>query len=78
MLFGLEYPYLMMIAGGILVALGFFGVAFMQKGDGTPVSETTIKPISEQTKPRTPKKVEWSPAALDPSKEPKEQIVRIE
>ena len=66
-----SYPYWMMIAGGILVTLGFIGVAFKQKGDGTPVSDAEIEPMAEQIKPRTPKKVEWSPAALDPNKEPK-------
>jgi hypothetical protein len=71
MLFELEYPYWMMIAGGILVALGSFGVAFKEKGDGMPVGDTKIEPMPEQTNPRTPKKIEWSPAALDPSKEPK-------
>ena len=66
-----SYPYWMMIAGGILVTLGFIGVAFKQKGDETPVSDAEIEPMAEQIKPRTPKKVEWSPAALDPNKEPK-------
>jgi hypothetical protein len=69
MLFGLEYPYLMMIPGGILVALGFFGVAFMQKGDGTPVSERRLSRQSQEPL----KKVEWSPAALDPSKNQKKK-----
>ncbi len=65
------YPYWMMIAGGILVALGFFGVAFSRKSDVTPVRDAKIEPVAEQTNSRNPKKIEWSPSVLDPSEKPK-------
>ena len=63
-----------------MVALGSFGVAFKEKGDGMPVGDTKIEPMPEQTNPRAPKKIEWPPAALDPSKEPKKakEIGRME
>ena len=41
------------------------GKTFRRQGDAE------IEPMAEQTKPRTPKKIEWPPVALDPSKEPK-------
>ena len=61
----------MMVVGAVLIALGFIGVVLKRKTNETPVSDADNEPIAEQTKPRTPKKVEWSPAALDPGKEPK-------
>jgi hypothetical protein len=71
MLSSMEYPHWIMVVGAVLVALGFIGVAFKRGTNGTPVSDAEIEPMAEQTKPRTPKKIEWPPVALDPSKEPK-------
>jgi len=44
-LFDGEYPHWMMMAGAILVAIGFIGLAFRQNRNG-PVSESSQAPAS--------------------------------
>jgi hypothetical protein len=48
LLFDWEYPHWMMMAGAILVAAGFIGLAFYRNGNGNgPVNESS--PAREST-----------------------------
>ena len=44
MLTSMEYPYWIMVVGGVLVAFGLIGVASKRKTNGTPVNDVEIEP----------------------------------
>jgi hypothetical protein len=64
-MFSAQYPYWLMIAGGLLAAFGFIGIAFKQNRMETPLEDArvngTLGPEAKQDSPGpSPAKVRWS------------------